>query len=342
MDNHGLVESQAVQQRQSSFIGRVGSLVADFFMPAAYADDGQEQNSSQDTSILSQHIPRERFSLLSTLPANSDNKFLNYSYAVGRGIEHARDATADLIVHPIDNTKELATMSWDGYNSISGILFGYSNANSRARNIERGGAILDSVDQFKQADGAKKLEVGTGVVAGAILGKVVTSVGGKALRYGVQQGKNKYILRGFDNKVDVTHAFPKPKLNKTTGTLERKFGHIEDTPEHRKILVQTFADERNYMYTDPHGKRYYAKWMADGHPDGQEAWAYTKANSKEIQSVGVNKELRYFNKDGTRQYKYIAKEISDVFSLANDILISTDVAAKSCGYLESTSNKPDL
>ena len=62
MDNHGLVESQAVQQRQSSFIGRVGSLVADFFMPAAYADDEQEQSGGQDASIPIQQIPRKNWS----------------------------------------------------------------------------------------------------------------------------------------------------------------------------------------------------------------------------------------------------------------------------------------
>jgi len=304
IDNNDLVESQAVQQKQSSFMSRVGSSVADFFMPAAYADDGIEQSSGQDASIPGQQIPRKRFSLQSTLPTNSENKFLNYSYSVGIGIEHARDATADLVVHPIDNTKELATMSWDGYNAISGLLFGYSNANSRARNIERGGAIIDSV---AQADGAKIVEVGTEIVASTVLGAAIGVAAGKGLREAYKAGKKSYYVNNFDKALPHPstkgHVFSKTKAKKPGEPRTKpKDGHVDDTFVNRKNMIETFADpKRNFVFEELHGQQT-KQTLARILPDNTESWVHVEKGK--MTSAGANESFKYFNTDGTLQAKY--------------------------------------
>ncbi len=123
-------------------------------------------------ALLNTPVPSSRkpFRLDSVLPDSDPNPFLNYTYALGRGIERGRDCVADAVLHPIDTAIGLGVAVWDGYNALSDLAFGLSTQGARARNNMRGHAVVSGYEQFIQADGAKKLETASMFVTTSILG----------------------------------------------------------------------------------------------------------------------------------------------------------------------------
>lgn len=112
---------------------------------------------------------RERFSLQSSLPANAPNRPLAYAYAVGRGIEQARDSITDIVVHPIDNAVELGTTAWDGINAL-GETFGATTEGARRRNQQRGIATYEAIRALRNGDGPLRTEFATRLALEIMLG----------------------------------------------------------------------------------------------------------------------------------------------------------------------------
>jgi hypothetical protein len=62
----------------------------------------------------------------------------------------------------------------------------------------------------------------------------------------------------------------------------KRRGHIEDTAENRKLLIDTAANEANCIGTKPNGNRWYAKEL----DNGTQAWV--EVLNGIIQNGGVN------------------------------------------------------
>lgn len=118
-------------------------------------------------------------------------------------------------------------------------------------------------------------------------GGYVFSKTSQGLHWAWKEGKVKYGLYTFDKKAEVTHVFAKAKGGKAP-----KDGHVYDTPENRKIILETFSDKKNFIGKDIHGKELFAKLL----PDGTETWAYVQ-NGK-VKSAGINNIPLYYNIDG--------------------------------------------
>lgn len=115
-------------------------------------------------------------------------------------------------------------------------------------------------------------------------------------------------------------------FSKVRGTV--KNGHVEDTAFNRKIITETFSNERNYMLTNSHGSRYYAKWLGNG----QEAWA--RIDNGIVKSAGINgisTNLKFFNKAGFPINGVAEKHLGVP-------LVVADVVTKTSNISESTSS----
>ncbi len=243
------------------------------FGQMAYAD-GMPQSSDSASSTTENQQPRARFNLPSQFPAHSNDTILEYVYTVGKGIEQARDAVTDLALHPVDNFKELSLMSWDGYNAMFGLLFGYSTTASRARNAERGAATIEAIDYIKQADSAKKLEIGSAIIAGSILGSAVASTAGKSIGWGFKQFKTKGCARnnfGISSKLESSSftptfdriqsfsvksvfdgaPYPKEKLLKLVDYLERRNVYVHGTNGRSKFVSMWDGSSQIYWSENP-------------------------------------------------------------------------------------------
>ncbi len=113
--------------------------------------------------------------------------------------------------------------------------------------------------------------------------KAVTLAGGPKVLKGTVQGmqwiygqaKVGYNLRTFDSKAEVSHIF-----SRTNG--RPKHGHVPDTPENRKLLVETFSNPKYFKGVDAHGKAWFRRTL----PDQREAWV-VKQNGR-VKSGGIN------------------------------------------------------
>lgn len=221
-------------------------------------------NEASSSSSNLEKLPlktRERFTLPSLLAASSDNKFLDHAYALGRGIEQGRDTITDLVLHPIDNAKDLAVMSWDGLNAISSLLFGYSAMGSRARNQIRGAETLKVVDFLKEADSAQRLEFGSAIATSMILGQGITNVAGSSLTF----ARNAGIGLSLTRKEATTASSLKSRITSSqqqttsasynaTGThaqksLNKKFRALENAQKDA-VKIQELSDGRIRYYTE--------------------------------------------------------------------------------------------
>jgi hypothetical protein len=130
-----------------------------------YSSSGNKGNQKQES---------DRFHLPSVLPKSDPNKFLDRSYAVGRAIEHARDNTTHMIIHPIETISDLGVLLWDVTNLASNTLFNISTNGSKIRNQQRIDAINNTYDEFKTGTLTKQIEMGTEFVSSLILGTAFT------------------------------------------------------------------------------------------------------------------------------------------------------------------------
>jgi hypothetical protein len=121
-----------------------------------------------------------------------------------------------------------------------------------------------------------------GAVGGYVFGKTA-----QGLKWVWKEGKVQHGLYNFENKVYVTHAFSKTRGGKI------KHGHVLDTPQNRRIIVETYADKKNFIGTDKWGKEYFAKLL----PDGRESWVRKRGDIYE--SAGINNIPKFFNPDHT-------------------------------------------
>ncbi|HQZ88331.1 MAG TPA: hypothetical protein PLL67_06230, partial [Gammaproteobacteria bacterium] len=100
-------------------------------------------------------------------------------------------------------------------------------------------------------------------------------------------------LKDFNNsdKQRTNHSFSKAKGS----TGRPKFGHMEDTPENRKMLVETWGKGER-VEVNKWGKETFAKW----HPNGKgELWVRIQNNK--IESGGLNEVPRYLRPGGPNQ-----------------------------------------
>ncbi|HQW57500.1 MAG TPA: hypothetical protein PK583_00895, partial [Gammaproteobacteria bacterium] len=93
------------------------------------------------------------------------------------------------------------------------------------------------------------------------------------------------------DKQRTNHSFSKAKGS----TGRPKFGHMEDTPENRKMLVETWGKGER-VEVNKWGKETFAKW----HPNGKgELWVRIQNNK--IESGGLNEVPRYLRPGGPNQ-----------------------------------------
>jgi filamentous hemagglutinin len=65
-------------------------------------------------------------------------------------------------------------------------------------------------------------------------------------------------------------------------------GHMEDTPENRRLLLDLIADEDAFVGADRYGTRWYARTL----PDGRQLWAQRRGSR--LRNGGVNAPPRDF------------------------------------------------
>lgn len=301
--------STELEKFEKEFINMsLSSSSSDFVLPevkltAFQSPDNRENHPSQTSTA------RQSFKMRSALPNHSDNRFLDYLYTLGRGIERGRDEFVDTVLHPFDAVKNLAVSSFDGYNAITGLLFNYSTEGSRVRNAARGAAVLEGVERFQQADAAGKTEMISTVVTSGILGASAGLLASEGLHFSYTAAKTSYYTRNFTKALmhpsTEGHIFSKVK-----GKDKPIPGHVEDTLLNRRYMIKTFADKRNFLFENQHGTQTFARPLEKG---VTESWV--RVEKGKMKSAGVNgldkeKPIEYFtNKDGSlsSQYAYVER-----------------------------------
>ncbi len=109
-------------------------------------------------------------------------------------------------------------------------------------------------------------------ISGGKIGKELLFRGVPAL---YKESKVLYYLYTFNKRCEIGHVFSQVKG-------QTKFGHMPDTAQNRRLLVETFSDKSNYIYTDQWGKEIYSKLLQDG----TESWAYIQNGI--VKSGGIN------------------------------------------------------
>lgn len=89
-------------------------------------------------------------------------------------------------------------------------------------------------------------------------------------------------LKSFSKEEGLPHIFSKAK-----GGKEPTHGHIEDTPQNRRFLVETLIESR-LVETNVNGVKTFAKHG----PNGGEFWVEMRPNGK-LRSAGFNEEPRF-------------------------------------------------
>ena len=88
-----------------------------------------------------------------------------------------------------------------------------------------------------------------------------------------------------------------PKVEKTIEFFEKNIkhifrnaeGHLLDTPENRRLLLEVVADANNYLGVDRFGNQWFAKILANG----KQVWASVRKNL--IRNAGLNEIPEIFN-----------------------------------------------
>jgi hypothetical protein len=240
----------------------------------------------------------------SALPNHSDNRFLDYLYALGRGIERGRDEFVDTVLHPFDAIKNLAVSSFDGYNAITGLLFNYSTEGSRVRNAAKGAAVLEGVERFQQSDAAGKTEMISTVVTSGILGASAGLLASEGLHFSYTAAKTSYYTRNF-TKALMHQSTEGHIFSKVKGKDKPVSGHVKDTIANRRDMVKTFVDKRNFLFENQYGTQTFARPLEKG---VTESWV--RVEKGKMKSAGVNglvkeKPIEYFtSKEGALSDKY--------------------------------------
>jgi len=140
------------------------------------------------------------FSLPSALPASSDNRTLAYIYAMGRGIEQARDSVTNAVIHPINTVEGLGTTIWDGLNVISEETLGITTQAAKLRNELRGRLVNDAVQRFKDGDGIVRTQMASKIVTEYILGSAITRPIGPITSLATDSVAGQYLLTQYGLK----------------------------------------------------------------------------------------------------------------------------------------------
>ena len=69
--------------------------------------------------------------------------------------------------------------------------------------------------------------------------------------------------------------------------FEDRRGHVVDTPENRKMILDTASDEKNYIGSD----EWNCAWYQRSLPSGNQVWVRVLPNNK-ITNAGVNEQAR--------------------------------------------------
>lgn len=78
---------------------------------------------------------------------------------------------------------------------------------------------------------------------------------------------------------------------KSSTSLEKKTGHIPDTPANRKLLEDVASNNENYMCMDKYGNAWYSQMQSDG----SQVWVNTRNGI--IQNGGINNPPKIWNSD---------------------------------------------
>ena len=66
--------------------------------------------------------------------------------------------------------------------------------------------------------------------------------------------------------------------------FEDRRGHVVDTPENRKLILDTASDEKNYIGTDAHKVDWYQKFL----PSGKQIWV--RILDSKVTNAGLNEQ----------------------------------------------------
>ena len=89
--------------------------------------------------------------------------------------------------------------------------------------------------------------------------------------------ENKFKVKIFKN--NEKHIFRNSK------------GHLSNTPQNRKLLIELASDSKSYVGTDKYGNQWYAKTL----PDGKQLWASVRGNL--VRNGGLNTVPKEFNNE---------------------------------------------
>lgn len=96
-----------------------------------------------------------------------------------------------------------------------------------------------------------------------------------------------------DKKKDSGKEAPPISIHEKDGNdkhiFRDKAGHVQDTPENRKLLKDLVSDQQNFLGLDKYGTSWYAKNL----PDGTQIWATVRNNN--IRNGGINNAPIVFN-----------------------------------------------
>ncbi len=104
------------------------------------------------------------------------------------------------------------------------------------------------------------------------------------------QEEDSWLNNAWDNVAGWFGAKPEITFPEKDGQIKHIFadrhGHVEDTPENRKILLETAQDIRNYIGTDARGNDWYQKNL----PAGNQVWVKIRGNR--VDNAGINETPR--------------------------------------------------
>ncbi len=190
--------------------------------------------------------PRKRFSLPSAVPMYDPNPTWNYVFAFCRGVEKARDATTDALLHPIETLADTSTMIWDGYNAIGDLTLGISTEGARERNESRGQAYHEAASLLVDSDSITRTELMSEMASSFIFGGAVSGAPRGIFSNGLEKV-------GLAIKTNYGYAYQEYSFS----LLHKRLGiRSGDTPLYR-VGTKGISDEANGQFwattspTDP-------------------------------------------------------------------------------------------